>query len=197
MPITISLAGYGSLINPRSRALSGRTGTALPVRLKGYQRAWNAPSPGSAMTAVGVVPDPEASCNAVLVEVADDAALAGMDEREIGYRREAVLPEAVSPIGPGGAPTGAMFIYVPLVPTPLTEELPLLQSYCDVILTGCLEEFGAAFAEEFCRSTAGWDGPWLNDRVNPRYVRAMSAVPLAAQIDEILERCVPAFARRR
>jgi hypothetical protein len=47
--------GYGSLIDPQRRALSGDSGDAIPVRVQGLERAWNVPYPPWHMTALGVV----------------------------------------------------------------------------------------------------------------------------------------------
>ena len=41
---------------------------------------------------------------------------------------------------------------------------PILQSYVDVVMAGCLEMGGVEFASEFVRSTHGWDGEYRNDR---------------------------------
>jgi hypothetical protein len=191
----ILVAGYGSLINPDSRARSVRTGAAYPVRVQGFRRAWNFPA--AAMTALGVVPDATASLNAALVEVADEAALASLDLREEGYRRQSLPPGSVQPIGGGTIPPGTIELYIPIDPHPPSESCPLVQSYIDVVLSGCLREYGPAFAEEFCLTTSGWEGPWCNDRAAPRYVRA-APVPLAREIDLLLERRVArAFANRR
>jgi len=40
---------------------------------------------------------------------------------------------------------------------------PILQTYVDVCITGCLE-VSEEYAIEFITSTSGWDGAWLNDR---------------------------------
>ena len=42
---------------------------------------------------------------------------------------------------------------------------PILQSYIDICILGCLE-YGTEAAEKFVESTAGWsDAVWLNDRM--------------------------------
>lgn len=77
-----------------------------------------------------------------------------------------------------------------------SQQYPLVQSYADVILTGCLA-IGTDFAIEFIETTQGWGQAWLNDRAQPRYQRAMHAVPHAAEIDQQLQALVPhAFSHR-
>ena len=51
---------------------------------------------------------------------------------------------------------------------------PIVQSYVDVCLDGCLEiermyalSKGANFAERFVRTTTNWGPPWINDRLYP------------------------------
>lgn len=44
---------------------------------------------------------------------------------------------------------------------------PILQSYLDTCLKGCLE-YGEEFAIEFLETTTGWSKYWINDRSLPR-----------------------------
>jgi hypothetical protein len=74
-------------------------------------------------------------------------------------------------------------------------EFPIVQSYVDICLTGCLQiqqgfpEAGD-FAAEFIQSTREWSKYWENDRAYPR--RAPFAVPLAQDIDILLKKHLPA-----
>ena len=49
---------------------------------------------------------------------------------------------------------------------------PILMSYLDVVVQGYLQVFGAEGGQHFFDTTAGWDGPILNDRAQPLYPRA-------------------------
>lgn len=107
--------GYGSLICPASRSITNptlSTAAALPVAIRGLQRAWSARTP-SGYTAVGVVPttgstlhhqqpteaaDDDKSkvngdysdsgyCTGVLLRVPTAQALDDLDRREAAYHR--------------------------------------------------------------------------------------------------------------
>jgi|ERR1041385_1251997 cation transport regulator ChaC len=162
--------GYGSLIHPDSRARTGVTGTAIPVRVRGWQRAWNALSEKFGMAALGVVPQAGAGCNGVLVEVPDNQ-LGEFDKREAMYARTRLDPAEISALEPHRLSPDEAWIYVPLHPERPTTACPIVQSYVDVVLAGCLT-IGEAFATEFMRTTALWDAPLVNDRWTPRYPRA-------------------------
>ncbi len=182
--------GYGSLISSESRARTGRSGAPTPARVRGFQRAWNFPYLADRMTALGAVPREGAVINGVFLPI-PPGELVAFDEREEGYARVPVRREGVFPMGPQEPPEGALWIYVPVDPCPPTAECPILQSYVDVVMTGCLE-FGESFAAEFVRTTVAWGYPRENDRSSPRYRRALLSVPLARDIDRILvEQGVP------
>src|ERR1700730_3075658 len=78
--------GYGSLINSESRAKTGLSGAAIPVRVTGFQRAWNFVDRKAGMTALGVVRREESVTNGVLVSI-PAAQLPLFDRREGGYTR--------------------------------------------------------------------------------------------------------------
>ena len=69
-----------------------------------------------------------------------------------------------------------------------TEQNPIIQSYLDVVLTGCIQQFGEAFAEQVLQTTSGLRGPILNDRERPRYPRALERVDHAQKIDQMLSK---------
>jgi hypothetical protein len=136
------------------------------------------------MTALGVVPREGSVINGVFVSIPPDV-LASFDAREEGYTRMPLERRGVVPLGPQAVPEGDLWIYVPVAPHLPTAECPILQSYVDVVLTGCLE-FGESFAVEFVRTTVAWEYARENDRSSPRYRRALRDVPLAAVIDRVL-----------
>jgi hypothetical protein len=190
------LFGYGSLINAASRAKTGDTGPAYPVRVAGLQRAWHVVAPRSGYTVVGVKPQREASCNGVLIELAPHE-LPRFDARERFYHRVIIPQQAVTCLSGERLSFATIWAYMTSCPGVPSDAYPLVQSYIDVILTGCLD-IGVDFAVEFIDTTHGWGSAWLNDRTHPRYQRAMVETPRAAAIDQQLHALVPqAFAHRR
>ena len=74
-------------------------------------------------------------------------------------------------------------------------DFPILQTYVDVCVSGCLEH-GEAFAREFLRTTFLWSCFWLNEREVARrpWLHQKSYV----KIDQLLREEVPAhFAHRK
>ena len=183
------LFGYGSLISRESRLRTGKTGTAMPVLVRGLQRAWNFAAPRMKMTAVGVVVQESASCNGILMQI-EESELPSFDKREgvgtnHGYRRLEIQPTQVIGLAAEDLRTMTTWGYFVNRPTAPTSECPIVQSYVDVILSGCLE-LGEDFAVEFIRSTFGWDNVWHNDRAHPRYVRHTDTSGCQAKIDGLL-----------
>jgi len=195
--MTDYLFGYGSLINAESRAKTGKSGQAIPVRVKAVERQWNLIVPGMRLSAVGAVSNPDSTCNGVIVSV-DAKDLPKFDKREIGYSRIKIPKHEVTILLRGKrVPQGNLWVYVVDKPRRPSIKNPLIQSYIDVILTGCLN-INEQFAREFVTTTTGWNNPWINDRQKPRYLRAMEKVPFAKKIDRLLKELVPtAFSRRK
>lgn len=153
------------------------------------------------------------SCAGVVMEVSE-AELPNFDAREVGYRRVMISLNRVSlhsgkecemVLGAGAC----IWCYVdqnidvtslaaaanarPALPS---AEFPIIQSYLDVIMDGCLQVGGESFARNFLETTVGWVGSgdsssssvyFLNDRAKPGYVRSSrSAGANASTIDSIL-----------
>jgi cation transport regulator ChaC len=189
------LFGYGSLIDAASRAKTGDTGRAYPVRVVGLQRAWHVVAPRSGYTVLGVTPRQKASCNGVLIEIAPHE-LPRFDARERLYHRVIVPQQAVTSLSGERLSFTTIWAYVTSRPGEPSDAYPLVQSYIDVVLTGCLA-IGVDFAVEFIQTTRGWSPAWLNERTHPRYQRAMTDPPQAAEIDRQLQALVPhAFSHR-
>ena len=169
--------GYGSLINAVSRFQTmPKSKDAIPVRISqecGYYRIWNFRGTTSKLTALGIqkADDPISglAMNGVIYPVdCDDMSLC--DQREAGYCRVEVPWELVTCLSweklPDAQKTN-LWMYVPEKPEQPSIDYPILQSYVDVCITGCLE-YGEEFAREFLETTLGWNQFWINDRLLPR-----------------------------
>lgn len=121
----------------------------------------------------------------VLFPVVDADALAAFDVREKGYDRvELPLDAFVVDTSLGSAAAqqrGRNFIqqegmsvriwtYIPSAAYAHEpdEEHPILQSYVDVVIRGCLQWGDRNLAEQFLRSTFGWNAYYLNDTLLSR-----------------------------
>lgn len=187
--------GYGSLINSISRYQTNPDSKdAIPVRVAAefrHARYWNYHGTSSRLTALGVrqIRDEEngQEINGVIYPILDSD-MAQVDEREEGYRRVALPWEFVTPLSWAAPPAHTktrLWIYVPERPEPPSADFPILQTYIDVCLDGCLEH-GEDFAETFLKTTFGWNRYWLNDRVLAR--RPWIHCPNYAVIDRLLEK---------
>lgn len=161
--------GYGSLINSLSRAVTGESGSVLPVKVCGYERSWSVISPTFAMSSVAVVQKEGAFCNGVLVEI-PESEIPRFDLREQGYQRSRIDAHQIETYQEVELPEGTLWIYHALEIVPPTIKCPIALSYADVILAGCIEH-GHEFAIEFIKLTKGWEFPAVNDRRSPRYPR--------------------------
>jgi gamma-glutamylcyclotransferase (GGCT)/AIG2-like uncharacterized protein YtfP len=175
--------GYGSLMNSSSRRLTGRTGQAMPVVVSGLVRHWGkvndhyTASPLVSEIGDGIV-------NGVLLEI-PPAELAEFDRRERGYQRVKLNREQIETDGPLAA-EGDVWVYIKPAPEPPCAKAPVLQTYLDTVLSGCLE-VSEEFARLFIRYTRGWQAPITNDRHRPQY-RNYAGVPQhhQVQIDQLL-----------
>lgn len=188
------IVGYGSLMEDESRKrTTPDAGAAHPVEIEGYRRGWFArgEAAGFSATYLGIRPKPESRINAVIYAVRPDEVLA-TDQRERAYcRANLPMPQVRAlekvPVAP---PNAQVWIYVnppDSVATP-SARYPIVQSYVDIFVAGCLEQesrFGLArFASECLSTTTDWSVHWVNDRIYPR--RPFIFQPRARQIDELL-----------
>lgn len=151
--------------------------------------------------AIRQVEDRNTTCNGVVYPVTEDE-LDRTDQREGSYQRVRLpleniewLASSASNVDAHNVAAGSsIWAYVLPVSTELhepTSTFPIVQSYLDICLTGCLDiqgefagEATSNFALEFLRTTAGWNPCWVNDRIHPR--RPFAAVPQAISIDLLL-----------
>lgn len=196
------LIGYGSLMEKASRQHTApNSGEALPVRVQGFQRTWIATGSrvGFSTTYLGVSAKPSAVMNAVLVAVSDEADMASLDQREVSYCRARVGSVQVTSLDVPPVPEGEIWIYVNQREhaAPPSQRYPIVQSYVDIFLSGCLQVERKyridGFAKECLRTTRGWSKHWVNDRIYPR--RPFAYQPDAGAIDALLNSELPAYFR--
>lgn len=197
--------GYGSLICKHSRALTTKQSrAATPVLVKGLERVWSVRAP--TFCAMGVQFRPDAECVGVLVPVKSSDDLARLDERELGYERVAVDNDNVTRVPFLEEEHYAedehdivfenksqihVWVYVPedAYSAPPSQESPLVQSYVDTIMRGCLQ-YNEQFVVSFLQKTAGWHTPhYVDDRSRPIYPRGDQDWSLqhASRLDDLLQ----------
>ena len=194
------IIGYGSLMQDESRKrTTPNANIAYPVKVNGYQRGWftKGSGVGFSTTFLGVVQSKEHMLNAAIY-IIDVTEIATMDKREFSYCRLAVQPENYSllkqdiPLSPGQT-----WIYVNKPDTIATanKRYPIVQSYVDIFLSGCLEleqRFELKdFAKQCLFTTSNWSTQWVNDRIYPR--RPFIYQPKAGRIDQLLKEHLPQY----
>lgn len=209
------IVGYGSLMEEASKRRSApNSGFNHPVHVTGFQRAWNTRGNdiGFSTTYLGVdTPRPtelerrvadssqEPEMVAAIYQNLDPKGMATVDDREKFYCRYPVALEQVRLLDGWQLPEGAQIWIYALRPEDEghapSERWPIVQSYVDIFLTGCLNlaerviDPDVAFADACITTTKGWSGYWVNDRIYPR--RAFIYQPNASKIDEKLFRTAP------
>ncbi len=194
------IVGYGSLMQDESRKRTApNAGTAYPVAVKGFRRGWLAKGGtlGFDTTYLGVVPDAASQINAVFYQV-DGAELAATDQREAVYCRLGIEAAQVTVLKADlPAPKGQIWIYTNKADSiaTATPAYPLVQSYVDIFVSGCLEQEQryqvAGFAQQCLKTTTDWSGHWVNDRLYPR--RPFIYQPKARAIDKLLAEQLPEY----
>lgn len=198
------IVGYGSLMQDESRKrTSPHAGPAHPVEVSGFRRGWFAKGDpvGFSTTYLGVAADPHGSVNAVLYAV-DPSELVATDRRELSYCRKSVPMTAITALEKGtfDVAAGQAWIYVnkrQAIATP-SARYPIVQSYVDIFLSGCLEQeqrFAlTGFAQQCVATTGNWSEHWINDRLYPR--RPFIYQPRSRQIDALLSQNLPEYFSR-
>ena len=197
------IVGYGSLMEQASKQRTApNTGENLPVQVTGYQRKWNSRGSliGFSTTYLGIEPASGVRMVAALYRVFAAADIAATDTREAEYCREKVAPADIRMLDGSAAPEqGQIWIYVNKkdATLPPSERFPIVQSYVDIFLGGCIEleakveDKSASFADACIDTTAGWSEHWVNDRLYPR--RPFIHQPNAGKIDSLLQRKLPGY----
>lgn len=159
---------YGTLINPEIRKKTGNSGKTCIARARGYRRRWNWQHPTQSRTALGVEKKEDCQCLGVVVEI-PDSEIHKFDEREFNYRREHVDNVECQ------VKLDEVWIYVPIEPKLASTQKPIVQTYLDPILDYFLK-VDEELAQEFLQTTMDWERPWVDDRDNPVYPRALEKV---------------------
>ena len=186
--------GYGSLVESQSRARTSPSALyAAPANVSGIQRGWfdQTPGVGFSTTYLGAVVDANSNCNGVIFKVSAQQ-LEAFDQRETGYNREKIDQKNVTMLdGSDSAPEGDIWFYANKEKRYASAKYPIVQSYVDICLNGCLEIEAtyplakkAAFAETFLKTSTNWNKYWVNDRIYPR--RAFIYAPNASTIDQLI-----------
>jgi hypothetical protein len=192
--------GYGSLIERESRMGTWPSAEfASPAVVKGIARGWfdQTDVPSWSPTYLGGVADASAECNGVLFPVTP-AELDSYAQRETGYTLTKVDPSLVTMLdGSAAPPDGDIWYFANTQKRFPSGTHPIVQSYVDVCLDGCLEVEAAYplarqahFAERFIETTGNWGPPWINDRIYPW--RPFVHVPRAGAIDALIRRVLGA-----
>jgi len=194
--------GYGSLLERASRTRTNPDVVAAwPARVTGYSRGWFhqfAGNVGSTCTFLGVV-RADQTVNGAIYGVAD---IESTKRREAGYTAVALESNQIEMLDGGGpmldvGGQSKVYIFVSdegsiSKTSQPTRECPIVQSYVDICINGCLEldalyrALSGTFTQEFIAKTTGWNEHWVNDRPNPR--RPFVSVPNAAAIDRALDK---------
>jgi hypothetical protein len=188
--------GYGSLVESQSRARTSPSALyAFPANVAGIQRGWFDQVGGISLstTYLGAVLDPNSNCNGVIFQVTQQQ-LDAFDQRETGYDREGINQSNITMLnGSGSAPAGDIWFYANRKKGFASPECPIVQSYVDICLNGCLELEAtyplakeAGFAETFLKTCSDWSKYWVNDRIYPR--RAFIYAPNASKIDQLIQK---------
>lgn len=188
--------GYGSLIERESRMGTWPSAEfAFPVTVKGVARGWfdQTDVPSWSPTYLGGVPESSAVCNGVIFPVSASE-FQSYAQREIGYQPTQVDPSQITMLdGSSAPPAGDIWYFANTSKRFPSRDHPIVQSYVDVCLNGCLEVEAmypvarqAGFAEQFIKTSSNWGPPWVNDRLYPW--RPFVYVPRAWAIDALLQK---------
>ncbi|WP_299525195.1 gamma-glutamylcyclotransferase family protein [Winogradskyella sp.] len=193
--------GYGSLIESESRLrTTPNAKNVYPIIVKGLKRGWFARTGGNSLstTFLGCIRDSKSTVNGVIYKVSEKE-IEGLDSREKGYSRELIESEAIDFLFDIKDNNMKVWTYLnefvnfeALKKNFPNKEFPIVQSYVDMCINGCLEietKFDKAkeigFTKMFIESTEYWNQFWANDRIYPR--RAFIYRPNANTIDTYLK----------
>ena len=195
------IVGYGSLMETSSKhSTQPNAGINLPALVTGFERSWNTHGVYPT-TYLGVTRADSTSMVAALYrDFPDDDGKLASDAREIDYCRTTVEPAAIRMLDGSVVPTSSeIWIYItkPTSNAAADAEHPIVQSYVDIFITGCIQlqalvsEPDFDFVEQCVLTTEGWSTHWVNDRIYPRH--PFHYQPNAFEIDRYLNRLLPKY----
>jgi len=177
--------GYGSLISEESRKKTGLSKKSYIAKLNGFKREWNIKIHEAKATALGIIKNSESFCNGIIFEIPEKE-IKNFDKRENKYySRIEIDPNSLNIKEFPNIQNIKIWVYVTKKPTTPTKDFPILLSYIDVVLNGCLK-INENFAKDFINTTSNWKYT-ENDRNNPRYPRAEKNTP-KNKIDKLLKK---------
>lgn len=169
-----------------------------PIYLKNCKRAWNAienKTKTLATTYLGIEKESGSTINCIIFELPQEELLY-IDQREFLYFRELVEISDLETIKDSILSfdkDDKIWIYITKNPKFPDENHPLIQSYIDMCISGCIElevKFKIEnFALDFINSTKNWSKHWVNDRIYPRAPHIYQ--PYAYKIDTLLYENLP------
>ena len=188
------IVGYGSLMEEESRTrTTSNIEEVKPVMVSGFQRVWGIH--GGPTTYLAAISQPDAKFNAVTYALNNIEQLEATDRRESGYCREQVPKEQLEVLT-GSVQDNAQFWIYTLKgqkPDQPDSNHPIVQSYVDIFIGGCLEQQNQfdleGFAQTCIETTQGWSPYWVNDRIYPR--RPFIHEPKAFKIEQLLKQELP------
>lgn len=193
------IIAYGSLIETTSKnATDLHSGINKPVWVEHYQRGWFSKglSDGFSATYLGVIKSKHARFNGTIFNLPANS-FKNFDAREKYYCRVLVTPRDIHLLTGKKLPQGQFWIYElkPDLLAPPSAHYPIVESYVDIFLAGCLEieekYHLRNFAAACVNTTSDWSAHWINDRIYPR--RPMMYQPKAHRIDSLLRQQIPKY----
>lgn len=193
--------GYGSLISASSRFQTLQAETPIvPVLLPGYKRVWNTQEMqlGGGITFLGLEQHPSSQCNGVIFP-ADEEQFARLQTRESGYKQFDIPLETFHLQAKASwIDSDSVTLFCNDSEKRPTPDCPIVQSYLDLCLAGCLE-IEDQFSEiqpgqatrDFIEQTDGWSRHWINDRIHAR--RPWAYTPQASRIDKAIKAHLPEY----
>lgn len=194
------IIAYGSLMESNSKkATDKHSGENKPAWVEHYQRGWFSKglSNGFSTTYLGVIKSKHAHFNGTIFNLPTAPLFKNYDAREKYYCRALVAPRDIHLLTGKKLPQGQFWIYElkPELLAPPSARYPIVESYVDIFLAGCLEieekYHLRNFAAACVNTTSDWSLHWVNDRIYPR--RPWAYQPRALIIDALLQQQIPQF----
>ena len=186
------IIGYGSLMEEGSRTRTNPNAKiAKPIMVKGFERIWGHNGGNYKITFLTLVKKENSVINAVYYRVSLNS-LKKFDRRESSYCRIKVSHDDLIFYDKKIKNNNSSFWIYAANPKRLknpTEEHPIVQSYVDIFMNGCLQiqkKYKIKdFANACIKTTKGWSPYWVNDRI---YSRRPFQVSNAYKIDQLLSK---------